>query len=68
MYGTACMLDGLIDRMTEELGHGCTVVATGGLARFMIPLCRHDILLEPDLLLRGLNILYGRNRKTIVTP
>ena len=63
LYGTACMLDGMIDRMGEELGHESTVVATGGLAPFVTPLCRHEITLEPELLLRGLNALYKRNRK-----
>ena len=62
LYGTASMLDGMIDRMGEELGHGSTVIATGGLAPFVTPLCRHTILLEPDLLLRGLNALYKRNK------
>ncbi len=63
LYGSACMLDGMIDRMEEELGFRTTVVATGGLAAFVTPLCRHEILLEPELLLRGLNVLYKRNRK-----
>ena len=63
MYGTACMLDGMIDLMRDELGHGSTVIATGGLSPFITPLCRHEIHLEPDLLLRGLNILYKRNKK-----
>ena len=62
MYGNACMLDGMIDKMREELGHGSTVIATGGLAPFITSLCTHDIHLEPDLLLQGLNVLYKRNR------
>ena len=63
MHGTAAMLDGLIDRITEELGHGATIIATGGLAKFIIPLCKHEILLKKDLLLHGLNILYKKNKK-----
>ena len=63
MYGNACMLDGMIDLMQEELGHECIVVATGGLSPFVTPLCRHRIIPEPDLLLRGLNILYKRNKR-----
>ena len=63
MYGNACMLDGMIDLMHEELGHKSTVIATGGLAPFITPLCRHEIHMEPELLLRGLNILYKRNKK-----
>ncbi len=63
MYGTAAMLDGLLDMMREELGHPSTVIATGGLAPFIVPLCRHEIRQEPDLLLRGLDALYRRNKK-----
>ena len=61
MYGAAAMLDGMLDRVEEELGYPCTVVATGGMAQFIIPLCRRTILLEKDLLLKGLNILYKKN-------
>lgn len=63
MYGTAAMLDGLIDRIAEELGHTSTIMATGGLAQFITPLCKHDIILEKDLLLKGLNILYKKNKR-----
>ena len=63
MYGTASMLDGLIDRIAEELGHESTVIATGGLAQFVIPLCKHEIILEKELLLKGLNIIYKKNKR-----
>lgn len=63
MYGTAAMLDGLIDRMEEEMGHKATVIATGGMAQFVTPLCKRKIILEKDLLLKGLNILYKKNKK-----
>ena len=62
MYGTAAMLDGVIDRMAEELGHTSTIVATGGVAPYVIPLCRHKIALERDLLLQGLNVIYKMNK------
>ena len=63
MYGTAAMIDGIIDRMEEELGHSSTLIATGGMAQFITPLCKHSIILEKDLLLKGLNILYKKNKK-----
>lgn len=63
MYGTAAMLDGMLDRVEEELGCSTTVVATGGMAQFVIPLCRREIKLERDLLLKGLNIIYQKNVK-----
>ena len=63
MYGTAAMIDGIIERIEEELGHKTTIVATGGLARFITPLCKREIVLERDLLLKGLNIIYKKNKK-----
>jgi type III pantothenate kinase len=63
MYGTAAMLDGIIDRIAEELGHESTIIATGGLAQFVIPLCKHNIILEKELLLKGLNIIYKKNKR-----
>ena len=62
IYGTASMIDGLIDRMEEELGHPSTLVATGGMAQFITPLCKHNNILEKDLLLKGLNIIYKKNK------
>ena len=49
--------------MEEELGHKSTLIATGGMAQFIAPLCKHDIILEKDLLLKGLNIIYKKNKK-----
>ena len=63
MYGTAAMIDGVVDRIKEELGHPSTLIATGGLAQFITPLCRHDIILEKELLLKGLNIIYKKNKR-----
>ena len=63
MTGTAAMLDGMFQRMEEELGVSATVVATGGIAKFIIPLCRREVIYDKDLLLRGLAILYENNRK-----
>ena len=63
MYGTAAMIDGIIDRIEQELGHSSTLVATGGMAQFITPLCRRKIILEKDLMLKGLNILYKKNKR-----
>ncbi len=63
MYGTAAMIDGVIERIETELGHSCTLVATGGMAQFIIPLCKRQIILEKDLLLKGLNEIYKKNKK-----
>lgn len=63
MLGTACMLDGMIERMEQELGERATVVATGGIARFVLPMCRREIAYDRNLLLKGLAVLYQMNRK-----
>ncbi len=63
MYGTASMIDGIIDRIGQELGHSSTIIATGGLAQFITPLCTHEIILEKELLLKGLNIIYKKNKR-----
>ena len=63
MYGTAAMLDGLVERIEAELGHKSTLIATGGLAQFITPLCKREIILEKDLLLKGLNVIYKKNKR-----
>ena len=63
VYSTAGALDGMIERMEEELGQRCALVATGGLASSITPFCRHEISCDDNLLLKGLWILYNKNRK-----
>ena len=63
LYGTAAMLDGMIDRTEAELGYSTTVLATGGLSKFILPLCKRKIIYDGDLLLKGLNIIYKLNTK-----
>ena len=62
LYGNASCIDGMVDRIQEELGQEATIVATGGLAKRIIPLCRHHIELDDELLLRGLWIIYEKNK------
>ena len=61
ILGTAAMLDGLIDRMQDELGEPATVVATGGLSREIIAYCKNDIIYNENLLLDGLRLIYEKN-------
>lgn len=61
MFSNACAIDGMIERIEEELGQKCTVVATGGLAGVIMPLCRKKIIYDDDLLLKGLMIIYNKN-------
>lgn len=62
VFGNACMLDGMIDRFNEEMDTQLQVIATGGLASTIVCHCKHPITLDEDLLLKGLNILYNKNR------
>jgi type III pantothenate kinase len=61
-FGNVALIDGMLDRMEEELGEKLTVVATGGLAKSLIPYCKHDIILDDELLLKGLKIIYEKNQ------
>lgn len=61
VYGQASLLDGMIEKMEKEIGEKCTVVATGGLARLIVPHCKKDIILDNELNLKGLEILYRKN-------
>ena len=61
VLGTAAMLDGIIDRIEEELGETATVVATGGLSKEIINFCKNDIIYNENLLLDGLRLIYEKN-------
>lgn len=61
VFGNASMIDGMIDRMSKELDGNVTVVATGGLSSRIIPYCTHKIILDDNLLLKGLQIIYNKN-------
>lgn len=63
MMGAACMIDGMINRMEEELGYETTVIATGGIAKFVLPMCRKEIIYDKDLLVKGLATLYRENKR-----
>lgn len=63
MLAHACMIDGMVERMEAELGYKTTVVATGGIAKFVLPMCHTPILYDKDLLLKGLAILYAENTR-----
>ena len=63
VFGTAAILDGMIERMEAELGYPCNLVATGGLASYITPYCKREIACDDDLLLKGLWVLWQKNRK-----
>jgi len=60
-YGVASQLDGLIDRIKEEVNEDFKVLLTGGLSKLIAPLCKHDLFVDTDLILKGLLKIYNKN-------
>ena len=60
--GNAACLDGLLERIEEELGMPVTAIATGGLSGVVVPHCKKKIELDSHLLLKGLRIIYDMNQ------
>ena len=65
VLGTAGMIDALCDKIEKQLGEETTVVATGGLASFIVPHCQRKIIINDTLLLEGLLEIYYKNEKAI---
>ena len=62
IHGNAACIDGMVSRIQKVLGQKATIIATGGLAKTIIPLCEAEILLDDARLLKGLNYIYEKNR------
>lgn len=62
VFGTSAMVDGMCDRIEEELGTAATVVVTGGLGKEIARQCRHRTVYDGRLLLDGLRLIYAKNR------
>ena len=62
VYSNAAAMDGMIERIEEEIGSKATVVATGGLAKSIIPHCKREVILDEELMLKGLYIIYEKNK------
>lgn len=62
VIGTACMIDGLIDKFEQELGEKATIVVTGGLGKSIAKNCSHDMIIDENLLIDGLRIIYNKNK------
>ncbi len=62
VYGFAGMIDGMVNRFVDVLGD-ITVVATGGLAHLMSPVCETIDHTEPFLTLHGLRLVHDRNQQ-----
>lgn len=62
LYGNAALIDGMIDRISAEVGKELPVYATGGLASTVVCHCRHNITVDENMVLKGLYIIYGKNK------
>ena len=62
LYSNAAALDGIVERIEEELGQRTTVIATGGLAKKIVSHCKREVILDEDLLLKGLRVIYEKNK------
>ena len=63
VYGSACMIDAMLERICDEYGKSFTVIATGGISRFIIPHCRTEIEIDENLILKGLYVIFKKNNK-----
>ena len=63
MLGAACMLEGMGERMDAELGYKTTVIVTGGIAKFIVPMCKTPMIYDKDLIIKGLAALYRDNKR-----
>lgn len=62
VYSTASSIDGIVSRIEAELNQKCTVVSTGGLSSSIVPYCNHEIIIDDELLLKGLMLIYNKNK------
>ncbi len=58
--GEVDRIDGLVKRIWRQLGYESTVVATGGISSTIGPLCQTVTVINPELTLQGLRIIYSR--------
>ena len=63
IFGAASAIDGMTERYEAELGESAQIIATGGLAQAVYRHCKRDLVHDPDLILRGLGIIYEKNKK-----
>lgn len=63
VFGNASMIDGMIERFSEQTDEKLCVIATGGLSSTITKYCKKEITLDENLVLKGLNLIYKRNKQ-----
>ncbi len=61
IYGNASMIDGMTEKIKDEIGENISVLITGGYAKTVLPHCKQQMTWDKDLILKGLNVIYKKN-------
>ena len=62
IFGHASMIDGMIERIYREVGEELPVIVTGGYSKVIAPHCNHKLVIDEHLVIKGLNIIYNKNK------
>ncbi len=62
VIGTAAMLEGLVSRFEKELGEKATVIVTGGFGKAIAKAAELDVIVDENLFVDGLRIIYEKNK------
>lgn len=63
IYGTASMLDGMVNKYSKLFTNNPNVVVTGRYAKYILPFCDRKYNYDENLNLKGLNLIYKKNQK-----
>ena len=66
IFGNAAMIDGMLDRIEEELGEKTSIIATGGISKIVLPLCSHTITYDGALLMKDYYIYMKKQENRII--
>ena len=58
IYSQASAIEGIVSRVEEKLCESVRTVVTGGAAKFVLPVCRRNVIFDKNLLFKGLKIIY----------
>ena len=64
--GFTCMIDGIIEKIANELGkkaEDINIISTGGFSSLLTTDSKYNIIIDRFLTLRGLKLIYDMNRR-----